>query len=156
MSGRTKLLLAVVGAGVVLVVLSTIRGGDSELRYAAPETERAEVDAGSPGPSLGDMTVSSGPLLEDGEEAGRVDGSCVVTSRPDDQEERRWRCGVTLTIGTEDGEEELQLAAVGRAEADDVIFSIVGGGGRYREARGDATFDYTDPDRAEITVRLKD
>jgi dirigent-like protein len=137
-----------------VLLLSSILGGGSELRLVAPAGERSEVDLGTPGPSPGDMTVFSRPLLEDGDPAGRIDGTCVVTSRPSDEEERRWRCGVTLTLGTEDGETELQLAAVGRVQADDVIFSVIGGSGRYSEARGVATFDYSDGDDTEITVNL--
>ena len=137
-----------------MLLLSSILGGGSELEFVAPVEERSEVDLGSAGPSLGDMTVFSGPLLEGDDPAGRLDGTCLVTSRPSDADERRWRCGVTLTIGTEDGETELQLAAVGRTEADDVVFSVIGGGGRYRDARGDATFDYSDSDETQITVNL--
>jgi Dirigent-like protein len=157
MKTRTKFLLVLVGALAAVLFISALRGDDSELNFVAPTGERDEVDLGAPGPSLGDMTVFSGELLDDDDDpAGRVDGSCVVTSAPEDQEEWRERCGVTLTVGTENGETELQLLAVGRVEADDVIFSVVGGGGRFHEARGDATFDYTDPDRTEIVVRLED
>jgi Dirigent-like protein len=152
--GRTKLLLAVLGLVLGVLLVSSIVGGGAELRFVAPPGERSEVDLGSPGPSLGDMSVFSGPLLEDDDPAGRLDGTCVVTSRPTDDEDRRWRCGVTLTIGTENGETELQLAAVGRVEADDVIFSVIGGGGRYRDARGDATFEYSDGEDTHITVHL--
>ena len=124
MKTRMKILLALVGLLAAVLIISALRGDDSELNFAAPAGERDEVDLGAPGPSLGDLTVFSGELLDDDDDpAGRIDGSCVVTSAPGDQEEWRERCGVTLTVGTENGETELQLLAVGRAEADDVIFT---------------------------------
>ena len=154
--GRTKLLLIAFAVGVGLLILSSLRGG-SDLEFVAPAGERSVVDLGPRGASLGDVTVVSGPLQDgDGDPAGRHDGTCTLTSRPDDEEQHRVRCAVTLTVGTENGETELQLAAVGRVAADDVLFSVVGGSGKYRNARGDALFDYTDPDRTRITVDLED
>jgi Dirigent-like protein len=157
MKTGTKILLVLLGLLAAVLIVSALRGDDSELSFVAPTGERSVVDLGAPGPSLGDMTVFSGELLDDDEDpAGRLDGTCTLTSAPSEEDERRWRCGVTLTVGTKNGETELQLLAVGRVEADDVIFSVVGGGGRFRDARGDATFDYTDSDRTEIVVRLED
>ena len=153
MSARSVLVLAALAIGG-LVVYSSVNGDDTDLDLVAPIGERSVVDVGDDGVSLGDMTVFSGPLEEDGDRAGRVDGVCTITSAPGEDAERRQRCEVTLTLG--DGETELQLASVGRVEADDVVFSIVGGGGDYAGAGGDATFDYTDPDRTRIEVSLSD
>src|SRR3712207_1918846 len=123
MRTRTKILLAIAALGLAVWVASSLRDRASELRFVAPAGERGEVDAGPSGPSLGDASTFAGPLLDDdGDPAGRIDGVCIVTSRPDDREERRQRCAVTLTVGTDNGETELQLAAVARAAADDVIF----------------------------------
>ena len=150
---RVVLLVAAVIGG--LVVVSFLRGGESDLEFVAPSKERSVVDVGDSGVSLGDMTVFSGPLVDgDDDEAGRIDGVCTITSRPGTDDERRQRCAVTLTIG--DGETELQLAAVGRVEADDVVFSVVGGGGEYAGASGEAVFDFTDRDRTQIDVSLDD
>lgn len=153
MSARSVLLLVALGIGG-LVVYSSLGGDDSDLDLVAPTAERSVVDVGDDGVSLGDMTVFSGPLEEGGDRAGRVDGVCTITGAPGDDAERRQRCEVTLTLG--DGETELQLASVGRVEADEVVFSVVGGGGDYAGAGGDATFDYSDPDRTRIEVTLSD
>lgn len=147
---RSVLVLAAIALGG-LVIFSSLGGDEKNLDLVAPAGERSVVDVGDDGVSLGDMTVFSGSL-EDGE--GRIDGVCTITSAPDDEAEHRQRCEVTLTLG--DGETELQLASVGRVEADDVIFSVVGGGGNHAGAGGDATFDYTDPDRTRIKVSLDD
>lgn len=157
MKGWGKALLIACVAIAGLFVVGALRSGGSELTFYAPAQERAEVDVDPSGPSLGDMTVISGELEDDdGEAAGRHDGVCTVTSAADSADERRHRCAVTLTVGTDNGETELQLAAVGRAAADDVIFSVVGGSGKYQDAGGEAVFDYTDRERTKISVELDD
>jgi len=147
---RSVLVLAAIALGGV-VIFSSLGGDEKDLELVAPAGERSVVDVGDDGASLGDMTVFSGALEDD---AGRIDGVCTITSAPDDAAERRQRCEVTLTLG--DGDTELQLAAVGRVEADDVVFSVVGGGGDYAGAGGDARFDYSDPDRTRIEISLDD
>jgi hypothetical protein len=159
MRGWVRLALIVGAVVVVVAVVSSWSGGGSdELEFVAPAQETAVVDNGPEGVSLGDSTVVSGVLLDpDGDEAGRHDGVCTITSRPDVADERRMRCAVTLTVGTDDGETELQLAAVGREQADDVAFSVIGGSGKYQGAGGEAVFDYAeDRDRPRITVDLDD
>jgi len=156
MRTRTKLLLAVCAAAAGLLVLSSL-GNGSELEFVAPASERLAVDSPPSGGSLGDMMIRSGPLEDDGgERTGRYDSVCTVTSAPEADDERRMRCAVTLTIGTSNGETELQLAAVGREAADEVVFSIVGGSGEYQGAGGEAVFEYSNPDRTRIRVRLED
>jgi hypothetical protein len=153
--GSVRVLLLVAALGVALVVLWP-SDDEQELRFLAPAGPGTAVDAGPDGPSPGDTTVLAGELLDaDGEPAGRFDGVCTLTSVPEDDAERRQRCAVTLTVGTEDGEDELQLAAVGRLQADDVRYSVVGGSGPYADASGEATFEFTGS-RARITVRLED
>jgi ATP-dependent protease HslVU (ClpYQ) peptidase subunit len=147
---RAVLVVAAIALGG-LVLFSSLGGDEKSFDLVAPTGERSVVDVGEDGVSLGDMTVFSGSLEDD---EGRIDGVCTITSAPEDEAEHRQRCEVTLTL--DDGETELQLASVGRVEADDVIFSIVGGGGEYAGAGGDATFDYTDPDRTRIEVSLDD
>lgn len=147
---RAVLVVAAIALGG-LVLFSSLGGDETNLDLVAPTGERSVVDVGEDGVSLGDMTVFSGSLEDD---EGRIDGVCTITSAPEDEAEHRQRCEVTLTL--DDGETELQLASVGRVEADDVNFSIVGGGGEYAGAGGDATFDYTDPDRTRIEVALDD
>jgi hypothetical protein len=152
-----RFLLIVGAAAAALLIVVSLRGGGDDLELVAVTEERAAVDLGERGPSLGDQTVTSGALLDDdGDPAGRHDGVCTVTSAPDSDEDRRVRCAVTLTVGTDNGETELQLAAVGREAADDVRYSIVGGGGEYADAGGDALFVFTDGDRTRISVDLDD
>ena len=157
MKGRTTSLLVVCVAAAALLIVLWPGDGSERLEFVAATADQSSVDVDPRGNSLGDMTIRSGPLTDDdGERAGRHDGTCTVTSSPEDDDERRVRCAITLTVGTANGETELQLAAVGRVAADDVVFSVVGGSGKYRDASGEAVFDYTDRDRIRVTVNLDD
>jgi len=154
---RLLRLLAVLGALLVAAwLLADVLGGSDELALEAPRTAEERLDLGASGPSLGDLVVFSGPLVDGGEEAGRLDGECRVTSRPGDRDGERWRCAMTVTLGTRGGEDELQLAAVRRAAADEVRFSVTGGSGEYAGASGEALLDYGDRDRARIRIALDD
>ena len=155
---RSLLRLALLVGAVVLgawLVADLVGGGD-ELELEAPRTAEERLDLGASGPSLGDLVVFSGPLIDGGDEAGRLDGECRVTSRPGDEDEERWRCAMTATIGADNGENELQLAAVRRALADEVRFSVTGGSGEYAGARGEAVVDYRDAARPRIAFALDD
>ena len=123
----------------------------------APNTEETNLDLRPAGPSRGDQFIFSGPLLRSPsqEAAGRIDGHCVTTSVPGGgTAENRQQCFVTATIGTENGETEIELAGVGRIEAEDVLLAVTGGTGRYQNARGQARFDFTAPDRVTIAFSL--
>jgi hypothetical protein len=120
----------------------------------APTTDEAEIDLGTPGPSLADLLVFSGPLLNTEDETiGRIDGHCLTTSSPGPAAESRRQCFVTTTCH-EKGGSELQAQGVGRIEAEDVIFSVTGGSGVYQNVRGQATFDYRQQGRVVITYEL--
>ena len=123
----------------------------------APNTEESHIDVRPAGPSRGDLFVFSGPLLRSPshEETGRIDGHCVTTSVPGGgTAENRQQCFVTATIGTENGETEIELAGVGRIEAEDVLLAVTGGTGRYANVRGQALFDFTAADRVTIAFSL--
>jgi hypothetical protein len=124
-----KRVVAIAGLVLVAVLAVQLLGGGGESRsFEVPVEEQERVDDG---PGLGNVRVFSGPLREDGDRAGRVDGECRVTSvRPEPRE----RCELTVTLG--DGEQEVQLAGVRRTDADDVVLSVTGGSGDYVDARG--------------------
>jgi len=116
--------LVVVG----VTVLSLLGGDEGSRTFDASLQERARLDEG-----LGAVAVFSGPVREDGERIGRLDGECRTTSL---EPEPRERCALTLTLG--DGEEEVQLAGVRRVAAEDVVLGVTGGSGGYAGAEGDA------------------
>lgn len=159
---RRGMLAVLVGvlalAGAILVVVSVasarpnhrgVKQGDT---IVAQLTEQLHTEAtpGSPGTSLGDLYVFSGPLNDPA--GSRLDGHCVVTSAPGGGEDRQ-QCFATTTIQT--GEQEIQMTGVGRVAADDVLMSITGGTHAYCGARGEALFDFRTPDTIRVTfVRL--
>ena len=101
------------------------------------EDEFRQLDFGPNGPSLGDQIIFSGPLRKrEGTRAGRYDGFCVFTSRGARASEQRQQCFLTSTIGTANGETEIQAGGVGRLQAEDVYLSVTGGSGRFQNVRG--------------------
>lgn len=156
---RTKgMIIAVVvlAAAAISAVVSVANAGQGHHRntvFVAALTEQTHTEAtpGPAGPSQGDLYVFSGPLSErHGNDVGRLDGHCVVTSAPGDPEEDRQQCFVTTTIDS--GEQEIQMAGVGRILADDVLLSITGGTLRYCGARGEALLDFTVPNTIKVTL----
>jgi hypothetical protein len=149
--------IAVVVATVVFGVASHISAITKATTFTiiAPTTDEVEVDVGKKGPSLGDMRIFSGPLLnEDRTTIGRLDGHCIVTSSPGPTAQRRWQCFITATFQDAEPGSEIQAAGVGRVEAEDVILSVTGGAGEYQNVRGQALFDYRQQGRVVITYEL--
>jgi dirigent-like protein len=96
-------------------------------------------------------------LLDESEdtELGRFDGVCTTTSSPGPSTEARRLCNVTTTFVEERGGAEIDAQGVGRIEAEDVVFAVNGGTGDFRDARGQATFEYEErEDRIVITYEL--
>jgi hypothetical protein len=153
----------VIGAVLVIVVLLligllvTASGEDTFTVVVAPDEEQ-QVDLGEEGASIGDLYVFSGPLLDESEEAqlGRADGQCTTTSSPGPSAEARWMCNVTSTFSEEREGAEIDAQGVGRIEAEDVVFAVTGGTGDFRDARGQATFEYEErEDRTVITYEVE-
>ena len=141
-----------VGGSAVWVSAASAITAPEHFTLVGPDTEEANIDLGDPGPSLGDQFVFSGPLNGAGRvESGRVDGHCIVTSNPVPSHQERQQCFVTATIGTENGETEIEMTGVGRIEAEDVGFAVTGGTGKYANVRGQVVVDYTD----ERGIKLK-
>jgi hypothetical protein len=151
---------SVIGAVAIVVAVIAVAANTHAITRAvkftgvAPTTDEAEIDLGEPGPSLGDLLVFSGPLLnQDREMIGRIDGHCRVTSSPGPSAEHRRQCLVATTFHEQQGS-ELQAQGIGRLEAEDGILSITGGSGVYQNARRQATFDYRTQGRVIITYEL--
>src|SRR5918997_462882 len=121
----------------------------------AREAEIHNVDVRPSGSSLGDRFLFAGVLERlNGDEHGRFDGVCTITSAPGAAEEARQQCVLTSTIGTLDGETEIQAQGVGRVLAEDVILSVTGGSKRFMNVRGQQTVDFSDPDRVTFRYQL--
>lgn len=158
---RTKLILlggtTAAAAALVLTMIPSATAITSAKNFTliAPNEERASIDLGDRGRSLGDMFVFGGPLKMRGNPAitGRLDGHCISTSNPGGRDEQRRQCVITATTNDEGGH-EIQLQGVGRVLAEDVDLSVTGGSGKYANARGEATLDFRNKDLVVINFRL--
>ena len=154
MQSSLRIIVAVMA--VVIAVTANTHAITRAVQFSvvAPTTDEAEIDLGEPGPSLGDLLVFSGLLLNtDDETIGRIDGHCIVTSSPGTSAEHRRQCIVTATFAEEQGS-EIQAAGVGRIEAEDVILSVTGGSGEFQNVRGQVTFDYRQRGLVVLTYEL--
>jgi hypothetical protein len=129
---------------VALIILVLTTGAEDTFTVVAALEEEQEADLGEQGPSVGDLYAFSGPLLDESEntELGRFDGECTTTSSPGPSAEARRLCNVTATFVEEREGAEIEAQGVGRIEAEDVVFAVTGGTGEFRDARGQATFEY--------------
>ncbi len=158
---RRKLVLlggtTIAAAGLIVTTIPTATAITTGKNFTAvaPNEERARIDVGERGRSLGDMLVFGGPLKlrDDPGTIGRLDGHCITTSDPSGPDEQRQQCIITATTNDEGGD-EIQLQGVGRSLADDVELSVTGGSGKYANARGEATLDFRSPDKVVLHFRL--
>ena len=142
---------------LVLLVLVVITSNEDTFTVVAALEEEQEVDLGEEGPSVGDLYAFSGPLYDESEnrQLGRFDGECTTTSSPGPSAEARRLCNVTAIFVEEREGAEIDAQGVGRIEAEDVVFAVNGGTGEFRDARGQATFEYEErEDRIVIAYEL--
>ena len=150
------LIIGLIAVLVLFILVLTLTDENTFTVVAALEEEQ-EADLGEEGPSVGDLYAFSGPLLDESEdtELGRFDGVCTTTSSPGPSAEARRLCNVTATLVEEREGAEIDAQGVGRIEAEDVVFAVNGGTGDFRDARGQATFEYQErEDRIVITYEL--
>jgi hypothetical protein len=151
------LLIGLIAILVVLFTLGLTTGGEETFTVVAALEEEQEEDLGEEGPSVGDLYAFSGPLYDESEdtELGRFDGVCTTTSSPGPSEEARRLCNTTATFAEEREGAEIDAQGVGRIEAEDVVFAVTGGNREFRNARGQATFEYEErEDRIVITYEV--
>jgi hypothetical protein len=103
----------------------------------------------------GTSTVTNTTDESENRVLGRADGQCTTTSSPGPSAEARWVCNVTSTFSEEREGAEIDAQGVGRIEAEDVVFAVTGGTREFRDAQGQATFEYEErEDRIVITYEV--
>ena len=103
----------------------------------------------------GTLTVTNTTDESENRELGRADGQCATTSSPGPSAEARWVCNVTSTFSEEREGAEIDAQGVGRIEGEDVVFAVTGGTREFRDAQGQATFEYEErEDRIVITYEV--
>src|SRR5919107_4342434 len=150
------LLIWLIAIPVGLLTLGLTTLGEESFTVVAVLDEENEEDLGEEGPSIGDLYAFSGPLFDESEETelGRFDGVCTTTGSPGPSEEARRLCNVTATFVEEREGAEIDAQGVGRIEAEDVVFAVTGGTGDFRDARGQATFEYRPDGDVVISYEL--
>jgi hypothetical protein len=115
------------------------------LKLVATNTWNVDNDPG--GPSGGDLFGSSGDLRRRGHRLGTYSSACTASSAVTAQ------CAATLVFSN--GVDRLQLAGQLSFEELPNHYAIVGGTGKYRRARGEATVapvDQSDPTRQRVRL----
>jgi hypothetical protein len=163
-------LLSGLAVGVAQIHSASAITRATSFTIVAPATDETELDfnrvqGGTPGaPSQGDMLIFSGPVRPEASSQrrlGRIDGVCTTTSTPAESgpEEDRQVCTVTVTLGGRgiapaEDEGEIYLQGVGRVEAEEVVLGVVGGKQDFQNARGQASFDYSNEEQVTIDFEL--
>jgi allene oxide cyclase-like protein len=147
---RTLILFGAALAVGVSQIASASGGGTHTLRLKAAFEQEAMVDAAPAGESLGDTQVGSGRLTDaSGHPAGRFGFTCRwVNVTHDDAQELCTAWGLLGNGG------QLELQGMSRRESDHHTWAVVGGTGRYRGVRGEASIVDLDPEHAALTLRL--
>jgi hypothetical protein len=109
------------------------------IRLIGHETANAHLDLGTPGPSLGDEVVFSGPLLrpDSDQPIGHFEGTLTAVTPNANP-----LLLASVVLALPDGE----VAAQGElnfATQTDFVHAITGGTGTYRDARGEFHFRHT-------------
>jgi hypothetical protein len=148
---------AVVALGVLALGtgVATAHGDRGKsLRLVAVDPQQEPIDAGVPGPSLGDQVVFSETLRKDRRDVGRSGGVCTVTRGVPPYDIVDAQCLVTLRLRggqiTLQGLNEFQ----GMDDPGPFRLAITGGTGKYRGASGEATFRRRSEDRGVYRLRL--
>lgn len=139
-------------ATVALVTLGAAASASAtkvhkELRYVRIVVENGfYVDNDPSGNSGGDLFGSTGNLTHNGAKVGTFSSTCTASSAEQAQ------CGATFLWSSGD---RLQAAGDIRMQEIKNHLSIVGGTGKYKKARGDATLTRLDDQGSVQRVRLR-
>ena len=155
MSGTTR---AIAATGVVAIAAGGIiawavaAGGESSGSFAVDGqiTAFTPIDLGEAGDSPGDQGVLAGVLTQDGDDAGSYQGHCVNITDPSNSE-------CTFSFFLDDGQ---IVVTTGYGEAngagDSAASPIIGGTGRYADARGVIEETETGEDTIHVEFHLED
>ena len=124
------------------------------IRLTAQTVQDAFVDAGSPGPTLGDQIISSDTVFRRGEAVGTDGVVCtIVKATPD-----ALTCNWVMTVALPGGQLTMQGIADGPTgpptEPLSFELAITGGTGQYRSAAGVAQISDNPGGVEEIELRL--
>ena len=143
--------LALTGVGTVSAAGENGAGtGDRvTMNLIGHETAVAQLDLGTPGPSLGDEVVFSGQLLNpDGDQVGHFEGTLTAVTP-----EANSQSLAVVVLGLRGGQITVQ-GELNFATQTDFVHAITGGTGAYRDAGGEFSFRDT-AQRGVIDITLQ-
>ena len=153
--------MSILAVAFVTIGLSTVRGPGSadastEMRLFTHDTQQFPLDLGDNGESGGDRFTFGGEVFdhEGGTRLGRLGGFCERVSRDDDGVDEDV-CSTVLALA---GGQLITSALVdhpGLFEGTPQRFSITGGTGAYRDARGDGIITVLNATDADWVLRLR-
>jgi hypothetical protein len=154
-----KLILSIAAAALAAASLTALSPASAhqhhgrDVKLTTKTLDEAQVDAGKPGPSLGDSNVITEDAYRDGEKVGTSDLTCTVVRVDLARHFFAAECFNTTVLPGG------QITAQGYVTSDQVEKlpfkqAITGGTGAYRGARGELTVDEAGDGPAHLTFDL--
>src|SRR5690349_17417164 len=154
-----RTLLPILAAAVAALTLTSLspasahKHGRHAFTITTKVLDAAQVDAGGPGPTLGDVNVITEDAYRDGKKVGTSDLSCTVVRLDAVKHFFAAECLSTTVLP---GGQITTQGYVTSDEIEKVPFkqAITGGTGAYRGARGELTVDEAGDGPAHLTFDL--
>jgi hypothetical protein len=151
MNPRIPLAVAAVAAAALIAAPSQAKDKDHTLTLTGKTLAAEQIDAGKPGPSLGDRQILTEDVFRKGKRVGTSDLECTIVRA--DLPKFAAQCLTTTTLPAG------QITAQGIVTSDQlekVPFqqAITGGTGRYAGATGQLTVDEAGDKPAKLTFEL--
>lgn len=123
------------------------RGHETTLEFDVEFSPFNLVDLGEPGLSAADVILFNDVLLQDGQQVGRMAGTCVVIDATP-----LANCTGVITL---DEQDTITLAFL-NAPPPEKVFAITGGSGTYRTAHGDGLLVEFEDNTGTLTLNVVD
>ena len=148
---RISLLIAALIGAVIIASPSQASHKDNAVKLTGKTLAVEQVDAGKPGPSLGDLQVITEDVYRDGKRVGTSDIQCTIVRVQ--LPKFATQCFNTTSLP------EGQITAQGVVTSDQIeqapfAQAVTGGTGAYKGVRGELTVDEVGDKPAEFTFAL--
>jgi hypothetical protein len=155
------LALILVGGSFTMASAATTTGSSDDgrtttLHFIIREVESAQLDLGAPGLSLGDQTVFTHDMFQDGRRVGEDHVVCTITRITGTAPSRAVTSECLVTVILPRGQITIQGAMPSAEQGAPPPFTnaVTGGTGAYRTARGEVRVSPLSNAEVDITIRL--
>jgi|tagenome__1003787_1003787.scaffolds.fasta_scaffold20682363_1 hypothetical protein len=158
----TALAFALIGGSLTTASAATTTNGSSDdgrtttIHFIATRIDRAQLDLGTQGLSLGDQAAFTDELFEAGRRVGENHGFCTITRITGTSPSRTLTNECLITGMLTRGQITIQgaFAFIERGMAAPYPLAVTGGTGAYRTARGEVRVRQISATENDITIRL--